>query len=529
MSDPSRRSFLRTLARSAGIVAVAACVPNAPVLEPEPEVEPTTAPPAPAGPAPLPDGLSRAPFHIHNEMPLALEVKRSAMGAGAITPLSRFFVRNNLPHPSESIIAAADAWSLAIEGVGSPGSITLADLKQLPQHTVAAVLQCSGNGRAFFAHGPSGSPWATGAAGCALWTGVRLADVLARFGGAAAGMNYLTATGGETLPEGVERDTVVVERSIPLDKALDDTLLVWEMNGEPLPITHGGPLRLLVPGYFGVNNIKYVARIAATAEQTTAKIQRKGYRFRPIGESGGPEQPSMWRMPVKSWVNGPGADGQAVLAGDITFYGVAFSGERGIARVEVSLDDGASWQPASFTGPDLGPNAWRTFQYTVRLDAGEHTIWSRATDAAGDTQPAEREENERGYRHSGWRDHGLTVGVLSERPVPTASTEQPAPTEVAAPAPAEPAAPVELSEAGERGKVVFTESAAPTCGTCHHLADAGSVGGVGPDLNVLGPSAEQVTQAVNNGVGAMPAFAGRLTPEQVADVAAYVVEATAKP
>ncbi len=167
-----------------------------------------------------------------------------------------------------------------------------------------------------------------------------VADIFERFGGVKTGLSYLPATGGETLPEGFDKETVVVERSVPLTKGLTDWLLVWEMNGAPLPAVPGGPVRLLVPSYFGVNNVKWVRQLAAAQTESTAKIQQSGYRFRPEGESGGPQHPSMWRMPVKSWLNGPGADGTPVLAGPNTLYGVAFAGERGISTVDISADNG---------------------------------------------------------------------------------------------------------------------------------------------------------------------------------------------
>lgn len=518
----TRRTFLRRLVQGAGAAALVGCQPAPAPSEPRREPEPAV-PPMPPMPPSLPDGLDDAHFHVHNRSPLALEVRRSALGASVLTPNSRFFVRNNLPRPSDDILVDRDRWTLEVAGVARPGPITLARLKQLGMESVAAVIQCSGNGRRFYAHGPSGSPWATGAAGCALWTGVRVSAVLDHFGGALEGVRFLTGTGGEPLPEGVERDAVVVERSIPLEKGLRDSFLVWEMNGEPLPITHGGPLRLLVPGYFGCNQIKYIRRLAATEAETTAKIQKKGYRFRPIGEQGSTAHPSMWRMPVKSWVNGPGADGTAVLAGRTTFHGVALSGERGVVRVEVSVDDGATWTDAELVGPDLGPNAWRAFQFTLDLEAGKPvTIHARATDAAGDVQPEERVPNERGYGHNGWRDHGLTVtavDVLPEAPVrarPSAGAvvETPVVTERR-----------DLSAAAERGRTVFTEAATPSCGVCHTLEDAGTSGAVGPNLDALKPDAARVQAAVTGGVGTMPAFES-LSPEQVADLVAYVTEAT---
>ena len=524
----SRRRFLQGILQTTGALALTGCVTQSdPVSEPQPDaLDPASGGPATAalGPEALPDGLKRENFHVHNERPLALEAKRSALGIAMITPLSRFFVRNNLPRPDDSIVAQPGAWTLEVAGVKQPGEITLGALKQLGAETLTMVIQCSGNGRKFFEHGPSGSPWSTGAAGCAMWTGVRVSTVLAHFGGVAAGARFLTGTGGEPLPEGVERDLVVVERSVPIEKGLQDCMLVWEMNGEPLPISHGGPLRLLVPGYFGCNQIKYVARLAATAVETTAKIQSKGYRFRPIGEGGNAEQPSLWRMPVKSWVNGPGADGQPVLAGPSIFYGVAFSGERGVQGVEVSLDGGESWRRATLSGPDLGPNAWRSFQFTAQLSPGAHSIVSRATDREGEQQPQERNENERGYQNNGWEDHVLAVTVVSELPAAALAkpVENPPSTQPVA------AQPVELSEKGQRGREVFAENASPSCGTCHTLADAGTQGAVGPNLDTLAPDAARTQAAVSKGVGVMPAFP-KLSPEQVSDLATYVVEATAKP
>lgn len=474
----------------------------------------------------FPDGLNPLHFHVHNRSPLALETRRSAMGQGMITPVSRFFVRNNLPRPDEKIIREADAWRLTVSGVSSPGTMTLAEIKNLGLHTEAVVLQCSGNGRQFFNHGPSGSQWATGAAGCAIWTGVRVSTVLDYFGGAEKDARFLTSTGGEELPEGVDRNTVVVERSVPLEKAHRDCLLAWEMNGQPIPISHGGPLRLIVPGYFGCNNIKYVKTIAATVGESPAKIQAKGYRFRPIGEKGAPTQPSMWRMPVKSWINGPGADDQPVLSGDVYVYGFALSGERGIAKVDISMDDGKTWERAELNGPDLGPNAWHPFVFKTSLSTGAHTVYSRATDTKGDVQPKERPPNERGYGHNGWQDHGLTIHVVDDLPEVQGAPQTAQNTIVAS---SEPPNKVVLSPEGERGKQVFSQTAQPQCGVCHQLADAHSTGTTGPNLDELKPDVERVRNAVTNGVGAMPSYGQGLTTEQLHDLATYVFESTQSP
>jgi DMSO/TMAO reductase YedYZ molybdopterin-dependent catalytic subunit/mono/diheme cytochrome c family protein len=523
----SRRDFLRaTLGLGAGLaLGAAACA----VPAPPPPVD--DAPPPPDPPAPDPAapatlyGLDLSLFHLHGRNPLTLETRRSAYGFAVITPMSRFFVRNNLPMPDEGILADRDGWELEIAGVARPTRLSVAVLKQLGVETVTTVLQCSGNGRSFFEHAPSGSNWSVGAAGCAQWTGVPVRRVIEALGGAVADAVYLTSTGGETLPDGVDPLDVLVERSIPIEKALDDCLLAWDMNGEPIPLTHGGPLRLIVPGYYGCNQIKYVRKIAFTAEQTQAKIQRSGYRMRPIGQKGGQDQPSMWAMNVKSWVNGPGAEGEPVLAGTVHFHGVAFSSGAPITRVECSLDGGATWAPARLTGPDLGRYAWRTFAFAAELPPGEHRIVSRATDASGETQPPERLENERGYGHNGWKDHALTVRTVATLPRRTpaaAASTRPDPTVA-------PTRTVALDERAEAGKRVMVSDASPPCGACHTLGDAGIQGAVGPNLDELAPDAARVRAAVTNGVGAMPPYKDGLSPDQISDLAHYVELVTRKP
>lgn len=469
-------------------------------------------------------------FIEHNDMPWALETRRSAFGFGPITPVSHFFVRNNLPMPSPSVTDGGDQWVFEVSGCERTGQLTVADLKAMTPTTVATVLQCSGNGRAFFAHQPSGSQWGVGAAGCALWTGVRVADIFERFGGVAGAPSFLTATGGEALPEGIDQDAVVVERSVPIAKGLDDCLLAWEMNGAPLSAVHGGPLRLVVPGYFGVNNVKWVKHIGATASESSAKIQQSGYRFRAQGEAGGSQHPSMWRMPVKSWLNGPGADGDAVLPGRHTLYGVAFAGERGVSAVEVSADAGQTWRHAELVGPDLGPNAWRTFVLDTHLEVGEHRFVSRAVDTEGEQQPRQAVDNHRGYGHNGWSDHGLKITVVDS--LPKSTTKKPR-ASAAVMAQAEDLSPMSsapsdvlLSEQALKGKELFMNKAQPGCGICHSLTAANAQGVVGPNLDSLQPSLEQVRNAVVQGVGAMPAYGGQLNSAEIEALAAFVFEAS---
>ena len=339
-----------------------------------------------------------------------LETKRSAFGTSVITPSSQLYVRNNLPPPDASILNNSDAWTVSVEGVKNPRSMTIAELKTLGVESVATVLQCSGNGRGFFPSKPSGTQWTVGAAGCVIWSGVPLRYVVAALGGVADGMTYITGTGGEKLPEGVDPLSVLVERSVPL-KAMEDAMLVWEMNGEPLTLAHGGPLRIVFPGYQGVNNIKYVKRVAFTSQQSGARIMSHGYRLAPPGTKPNPDQQSIWEMPVKSWINGPLAEDGVLKAGVAQVHGVAFGGMHAVKGVEVSADGGKTWQSAKLIGPDMGQFAWRQFVLPLRFAAGNYTLVSRATDMAGNLQEEMRQENVRGYNNASWRDHAVTITV----------------------------------------------------------------------------------------------------------------------
>jgi DMSO/TMAO reductase YedYZ molybdopterin-dependent catalytic subunit len=398
MDEFSRRSFLKRVGAAGGglVVLGAGGWPRG--------AERVLGAPRASQEAAFPPG--KDPESLIRHSALTFETRRDAFGTSGIVPYERLFVRNNLPTPDPAFVANRDAWSLSVEGVERPGEMTVGALKALDVVTVPAVLQCSGNGRAFFQHEASGSQWGVGAAGCVI----PVRAVAEAFGGVSDEGRFVTATGGEVLPDGIARDDVVVERSIPLEKGLEDAFLAWEMNGEPLPLVHGGPLRLIVPGYFGINQVKFVGRLAFTAEESGAAIMRTGYRVRPIGESGDPSQPSMWEMSVKSWINHPSGDGP-LPPGRIVVDGVAFGGMRGVRRVELSVDGGNTWQNAPLIGPDLGPYAWRQFAVPITLQQGSHTLASRAVDDAGNVQPADRAENHRGYANTSWRDHAVTVQV----------------------------------------------------------------------------------------------------------------------
>lgn len=369
-----------------------------------------------SGPAALAQESKPLPGYVSWKNPAAmivhstntLETKRDFFGTSGITPEDELYVRNNLPAPSEGIVADRDAWEVEFEGVRKPGKMKLGDLKKLGLESVAMVLQCSGNGRGFHKHKASGTQWTVGAAGNLLWSGVPVRAVAEAMGGVADGRKFITGTGGEELPKGVDPKTVIVERSVPIS-ALDEAILAWELNGKPVSLAHGGPVRLILPGYYGINNVKYVKKLAFTEKETDVNIQRTGYRVRPPGQKGAPDQPSMWEMTVKSWVTHPLKE---TAGGPVLIYGVAFGGSSALKSVDVSTDGGKSWKPARFVGPDLGKYAWRVFVIPADLKPGTHVIASRATDSAGNSQPEEFEENERGYGHNGWRAHAVAVTVV---------------------------------------------------------------------------------------------------------------------
>lgn len=347
-------------------------------------------------------------FIVHSST--TIETKRSAFGTSVITPSDQLFIRNNLPAPNPSIVANRDAWEIRIQGVKEPRVFTLAELKSLGLETTAAVLQCSGNGRGYFPSKPSGTPWTVGAAGCVVWSGIPVRMIAQMLGGVLPNMKFITGTGGEILPAGIDPKSVIVERSVPL-AAMQDALLAWEMNGSPVPLAHGGPLRLIVPGYTGVNNIKYIKELTFSAQESDAKIMSHGYRITPQGGKSDPSQPSVQEMNIKSWINSPFTDSGPVKPGKVQIQGVAFGGLHAVKGVEVSINGGKTWQQARFVGPDLGKYAWRQFVLETLLVTGSYTLASRATDTSGKFQPETRGENLSGYNNNSWADHTFKITV----------------------------------------------------------------------------------------------------------------------
>ncbi len=302
-----------------------------------------------------------------------------------LTPNELFFLRSHHPEPA---VIAAD-WTLSLDGlVESPFKLGLAQLEAAPRAAVTAVLQCSGNGRAFFRPRVAGVPWEKGAVGNAEWTGARLMELLERARPKPEARWVVLR--GLDLPL-VKAPPFV--RAIPLERALHpDTLVAYQMNGETLPPLHGYPARLVVPGWVGDDWVKWLSRITLTAEEPDEFYYRTAYRYpTEVVEPGSKVPPEkmavMTEMVVKSLFATP-SQGTRVSAGrTVEVQGVAWSGgEAVVTRVDVGAGE-SDWHQAELEG-EPAPYGWRIFRYRWQPPGpGRYTLRSRATDDRGAVQP----------------------------------------------------------------------------------------------------------------------------------------------
>jgi DMSO/TMAO reductase YedYZ molybdopterin-dependent catalytic subunit len=326
-------------------------------------------------------------------------------------PSTRFFVRNHTRTP----LIAAGTWRLRLFGSGLRGSPTAADpvefgyrdLRALPATTVTARIECAGNGRNFYTtqqgQTVSGTPWRLGAVGVARWRGVRLATVLARAG--------LRPSAVDVMPQGLDPDYVTggvnlgpVRRPLPVRKALDDVLLAYEMNGEPLPPDHGFPVRLVVPDWIGIASIKWLGSIEVSDTPLTSPWNTQFYRFY------GPDYPVdgelLGEQNVKSAFELPW-DGALAAGRTHELRGRSWSGAGDIRTVEVSTDDGMTWRRATPHGRGRGWLRWSVRWHPET--PGAYTLRARATDVTGATQPAVAPYNTQGYLFGAVVGHPVTV------------------------------------------------------------------------------------------------------------------------
>lgn len=334
----------------------------------------------------------RADMIVHELEPFNAEPTPSVLTLSPMTSADAFYVRNHGQVPELDPLA----WRLSVRGlVGRPLTLSLAQLRdQFEHHRLIATMQCAGNGRSGLSQvrAVPGHPWRRGATATATWTGARLRDVLAAAG--------LDADAGHVA---FEASDVAVDASppqgfgasIPLAKAMsEEVLLAWGMNGGPLPVVHGAPVRVVVPGYIGARSVKWVDRITVQDHSSANYFQSVAYRLE--GQELGP-------IAVNSAILAPD-DGDRVPAGPTVIAGYAMAGDgRGIARVEFSLDGGRRWHQAE-VDDQLGRWSWCRWSFTADLPPGEVEVVVRAWDGAGDAQPEHAAQlwNPKGYANNSW-------------------------------------------------------------------------------------------------------------------------------
>lgn len=375
----TRRDFVRAASVAPAAAWLAACDPAA---ETRPDV------PSRPEPAPPPRWAKDPSPFIQRTLNLETRIE---LIDGFLTPNELFFVRNHSPTPR---IDAAN-YSLRIEGDGAETdlSLDLATLEVLPQRTITAYLECAGNWRGLYPEltgtRASGGQWSTGAVGCAEWSGPSLSAVLA-LAGVRPGTVDVNLVG---------LDGSGFERAMPLAKAMHpDTLIALRMNGETLPPDHGYPARAVVPGWSGSNSIKWLGRVQVSTERVWNRNNTSSYVL--IGEQWPPDDYApaeggpITELVVKSALALPRP--AQLATGSHTLHGFAHAPGGPVSAVEWSPDGGATWLEAEIVEPIL-PLAWQRFEFEWEGSPGAHTLVTRATDAAGNTQPSEPLINEKGY------------------------------------------------------------------------------------------------------------------------------------
>jgi DMSO/TMAO reductase YedYZ molybdopterin-dependent catalytic subunit len=320
---------------------------------------------------------------------------------GYLVPNALFFVRNHTKTPRIDIAT----WRLQVEGSGveRPLELTYDDILSMPSRSVIRYVECAGNGRSFFeaAYGKKaqGTQWKLGAIGVAEWTGVPLSTILDHAG--------LKQSAKDVMAEGL--DDLKVRRPLSVTKALaEDTLLVYAMNGDPLPPDHGFPVRLLTPGWIGVANIKWVGRLEVSDQSLFSHWNTESYVL--IGPDYQPQPPA--NGPILSTQSLKSAlelarDAQ-LRAGNLLIKGRSWSPFGKIAKVEYSLDQGKSWNIARLQEPNIA-QAWVRWDFAWEARPGSYTITVKATDEAGHTQPESVLWNAQGYLYNALIHHPVTV------------------------------------------------------------------------------------------------------------------------
>jgi len=345
--------------------------------------------PAPPGAPPYP-GMT-----IRMEEPRNLEFPLSTLSDWKV-PNERFFVRAHFAVPKVDMAN----YKLTVEGhVENPLSLTLDEVKKLPQVTRPLLLECAGNGRVFLVPQGRGLQWGLGAVGNAEWTGTPLGAILerARVKAGAVEVVLVGADTGAITSDPPTPGPIHFDRGLPLEKAKrDEVVVAHTMNGEPLPVSHGAPLRAVVGGWYGMASVKWLTRIVVLDRPHIGYWQTMDYSYW-VRPNGLPELRPITAMEPKASIARPTA-GETVPAGrPYRVFGVAWAGETKVGKVEVSADGGKTWAAATLTGEDK-PHCWRFWEFNwTPAAAGPAKLVARCTDDKGHTQPEKRDPDRRTY------------------------------------------------------------------------------------------------------------------------------------
>jgi len=359
------------------------------------------------------------PLVLLTDRPVQLETPRQYFQS-PFTPNGAFYVRWHLDGIPKTVDLAE--WRLEITGnVEEPTKLPLsAIVSKMPRISIAAVNQCSGNSRSRMQPRVAGGQWGNGAMGNALWTGVSLRELLdaAKVKPGSVQVQFQGMDRGKG-PEGLGSNAFL--KSLDLaDPVLKECILAYEMNGEPLPMLNGFPLRLIVPGYFATYWVKALTTIRVLDKADENFWMKTGYRVpdTPRGnttpeevKAGSVKTVPITRMPVRSFIISPEEDAKIPMGMTVMLRGIAFSGYGGVTRVEVSDDDAKTWAPARL-GEDYGPYSFRTWEFSWKPErAGGHVLAVRATDAKGNVQPDGPVWNPGGYLWNRIERQQIMVGA----------------------------------------------------------------------------------------------------------------------
>ena len=322
-----------------------------------------------------------------------------------ITDNEVFFKRNQGQFPESPVDLTT--WSLTVDGlVQKELNLTCDDILRMPKAVEANTLECSGNSRSLFTQKASGNPWTVGGVGNAVWSGIWLKDILNN-AGLKLDAKHVCFEGFD-IPKGKVQIKFI--RSIPIEKAMDSTLLAYEMNGEPLPLEHGFPLRALALGWTGVNCVKWLTKITVLNTPVEGFFMDKVYRTFQKGESRSSGE-VVTGITIKSFITHP-LKGERHPSGLIPIRGAAYAGEEGVKCMEVSVNNGQTWKPAELIGLEI-PYAWRHWEYLWEAKRqGAVTIMARATSTSGEQQPETAKWNVLGYCNNGVREHSVNIQVV---------------------------------------------------------------------------------------------------------------------